>query len=94
MTKYTIKYTTQFKKDYKLAKRQNKDIQLLKDLVDLLADGRPLPEKYNDHPLQGNWKGFRECHILPDWRLIYKQEQEVLVLTMVRTGSHSDLFRK
>ena len=94
MTKYTIKYTTQFKKDYKLAKRQNKDIQLLKDLVDLLADGRPLPEKYNDHPLQGNWKGFRECHILPDWLLIYKQEQEVLVLTMVRTGSHSDLFRK
>ena len=94
MTKYTIKYTTQFKKDYKLAKRQNKDIQLLKDLVDLLADGRPLPEKYNDHPLQGNWKGFRECHILPDWLLIYKQEQDVLVLTMVRTGSHSDLFRK
>ena len=94
MTKYTIKYTTQFKKDYKLAKRQNKDIQLLKDLVDLLADGRPLPEKYNDHPLQGNWKGFRECHILSDWLLIYKQEQDVLVLTMVRTGSHSDLFRK
>ena len=94
MTKYTIKYTTQFKKDYKLAKRQNKDIQLLKDLVALLADGRSLPEKYNDHPLQGNWKGFRECHILPDWLLIYKQEQDVLVLTMVRTGSHSDLFRK
>lgn len=94
MTKYTIKYTTQFKKDYKLAKRQNKDIQLLKDLVALLADGRPLPEKYNDHPLQGNWKGFRECHILSDWLLIYKQEQDVLVLTMVRTGSHSDLFRK
>lgn len=94
MTKYTIKYTTQFKKDYKLAKRQNKDIQLLKDLVALLADGRPLPEKYNDHSLQGNWKGFRECHILPDWLLIYKQEQDVLVLTMVRTGSHSDLFRK
>ena len=94
MTKYTIKYTTQFKKDYKLAKRQNKDIQLLKDLVALLADGRSLPEKYNDHSLQGNWKGFRECHILPDWLLIYKQEQDVLVLTMVRTGSHSDLFRK
>ena len=94
MTKYTIKYTTQFKKDYKLAKRQNKDIQLLKDLVALLADGRSLPEKYNDHSLQGDWKGFRECHILPDWLLIYKQEQDVLVLTMVRTGSHSDLFRK
>ena len=94
MTKYTIKYTTQFKKDYKLAKRQNKDIQLLKDLVALLADGRSLPEKYNDHSLQGNWIGFRECHILPDWLLIYKQEQDVLVLTMVRTGSHSDLFRK
>ena len=94
MTKYTIKYTTQFKKDYKLAKRQNKNIQLLKDLVALLADGKILPEKYNDHPLQGNWKGYRECHILPDWLLIYKQEQDLLILTMVRTGSHSDLFRK
>lgn len=94
MTKYTIKYTTQFKKDYKLAKRQNKNIQLLKDLVALLADGKTLPEKYNDRPLQGNWKGYRECHILPDWLLIYKQEQDLLILTMVRTGSHSDLFRK
>jgi len=94
VTKYIVKYTTQFKKDYKLAKRQNKNLQLLKDLVALLSDGKPLPEKYNDHPLQGTWKGFRECHILPDWLLIYKLEDDVLVLTMVRTGSHSDLFRK
>ena len=92
MTKYTIKYTTQFKKDYKLAKRQNKDLNRLKELVALLADGKPLPEKYNDHSLIGNWNGYRECHILPDWLLIYKIDSEILVLTMARTGSHSELF--
>ena len=92
MTKYTVKYTTQFKKDYKLAKRQNKDLQRLKELVALLADGLPLPEHYRDHPLGGNWKGYRECHISPDWLLIYQINADVLVLTMARTGSHSDLF--
>jgi len=92
MTKYTVKYTTQFKKDYKLAKRQKKDLSLLKTVVALLADGKQLPEKYQDHPLIGNWKGYRECHILPDWLLIYRLDEDVLVLTMARTGSHSDLF--
>ena len=94
MTKYTIKYTTQFKKDYKLAKRQNKNLTLLKSIVALLADGQPLPEKYRDHPLAGNWKGYRECHILPDWLLIYKLDEDILILTMARTGSHSELFCK
>ena len=92
MTKYTIKYTTQFKKDYKQAKRQNKNIEYLKTIVALLADGKQLPEKYHDHPLVGNWKGHRECHISPDWLLIYKIDEDILILTMARTGSHSELF--
>ena len=94
MTKYTIKYTTQFKKDYKLAKRQNRNLDQLKSVIALLADGHQLPEKYQDHSLIGNWKGYRECHIFPDWLLIYKQDENVLVLTMARTGSHSELFNK
>lgn len=92
MTKYTIKYTTQFKKDYKLAKRQNKDTNLLQSVVALLANGHPLPERFRDHPLGGNWKGYRECHIVPDWLLIYRYDEDVLILTMARTGSHSELF--
>lgn len=92
--KYKIKYTTQFKKDYRLAKRQNKNPDLLMEVVALLAEGKTLPAKYNEHPLIGNWKGFRECHILPDWLLIYKIEDDILVLTLTRTGSHSDLFQR
>ena len=92
--KYKIKYTTQFKKDYRLAKRQNKNPDLLMEVVALLAEGKTLPAKYHEHPLIGNWKGFRECHILPDWLLIYKIEDDILVLTLTRTGSHSDLFQR
>lgn len=92
MTKYTIKYTTQFKKDYKLAKRRNMNLDLLKDIVNKLADGVPLEEKYKDHPLTGDWIGHRECHILPDWLLVYRIEDDVLILTLSRTGTHSDLF--
>lgn len=92
MTKYTIKYTTQFKKDYKLAKRRNMNLDLLKDIVNKLADGVPLEEKYKDHPLTGDWIGHRECHILPDWLLVYHIEDDVLILTLSRTGTHSDLF--
>ena len=92
MTKYEIKNTTQFKKDYKLAKRRGLDISLLKDIVTKLANGEPLHPKYRDHPLSSNWIGHRECHIQPDWLLIYRYEEEVLVLTLTRTGTHSDLF--
>lgn len=94
MTKYTIKSTTQFKKDYKLAKRRHLDLELLKDIVTKLANGEPLPEKNKDHALSGNWIGHRECHILPDWLLIYRIEDDVLILTLSRTGTHSDLFGK
>lgn len=94
MTKYTIKSTTQFKKDYKLAKKRHLDTELLKDIVTKLANGEVLPDKNKDHALSGNWIGHRECHILPDWLLIYRIEENVLILTLSRTGTHSDLFGK
>ncbi len=92
--KYTVKPTTQFKKDYKLAMRRGLDIRLLEGVIADLAMGIPLPEKNRDHALSGNWAGHRECHVLPDWLLIYRIEDDVLVLTLSRTGSHSDLFGK
>ena len=91
-TKYAVKLTTQFKKDYKLAVKRGLKIELLEAVVAALALGEPLPEKHRDHALTGNWIGHRECHILPDWLLIYRIEGDVLVLTLSRTGSHSDLF--
>ena len=94
MTKYTIKHTTQFKKDYKLAKRRNMKLQILKDVVTKLANGEQLETKYRDHALSGDWIGHRECHLLPDWLLIYRIEDDILVLTLTRTGTHSDLFNK
>lgn len=93
-TKYIVKTTTQFKKDYKLAVKRGLKIGLLKDIVAALAMGKTLPKKNKDHALTGNWVGHRECHILPDWLLIYRIEDDVLVLTLTRTGSHSDLFGK
>lgn len=92
MTKYTVKATSQFKKDYKLAIKRGLEIELLEKLVETLAMGDALPEKNKDHALGGNWVGYRECHILPDWLLVYRLEDEVLVLTLTRTGTHSDLF--
>ena len=90
-TKYEVKQTTQFKKDYRLAKRRCQNVQLLRAIILQLADGQPLPEKNRDHPLTGDWAGFRECHITPDWLLVYKKEDDILVLTLTRVGSHSDL---
>ena len=93
-TKYTVKPTTQFKKDFKLAMKRGLKIELLEKVITTLAMGEALPEKYKDHALTGNWVGHRECHVLPDWLLIYRIEDEVLVLTLSRTGTHSDLFGK
>ena len=93
-TKYTVKITTQFKKDYKLAMKRGLKIALLEDVVTALAMGESLPEKSKDHALTGNWAGYRECHIQPDWLLIYRIEDDVLVLTLTHTGTHSDLFGK
>lgn len=92
--KYTVKYTTQFKKDFKTATKRGLKIELLEEVIAALAMGEMLPEKYRDHALTGSWVGHRECHVLPDWLLVYRIEDEVLVLTLTRTGTHSDLFGK
>lgn len=94
MKSYKIKFTSQFKRDYKLAKKRGKDIKLLDDIIVKLAAGEALPSNYYDHPLSGNWAGHRECHIQPDWLLVYYYRDDILVLTLSRTGSHSDLFSK
>ena len=93
-TKYLVKPTTQFKKDYKQAIKRGLKIKLLEDMIAALAMGEALPEKNKDHALAGNWIGHRECHILPDWLLVYRIEDDVLVLTLARIGTHSDLFGK
>lgn len=90
--KYEILSTVRFKKDLKAIMKRGYNIQLLQDIVNLLAAGKPLPEKNKDHMLIGDWYGHRECHITPDWLLIYRIDNDVLVLTLTRTGTHSDLF--
>ncbi len=87
-----VKFTSKFKKDYKLIKKRNMNINLLKEIVNKLANSIPLEEKHKDQELTGNYKGFRECHVQPDWLLIYLVEDNKLTLTLTRTGSHSDLF--
>lgn len=87
-------YSSKFKKDYKLMKKQGKDVELLLDIVDILASEKPLEPKHKDHPLSGDYIGHRECHIQPDWLLIYKVDKGELILTLTRTGSHSELFNK
>lgn len=82
-----------FKKDLKLAKKRGLDLTLLKDVVDMLASGQTLPASYRDHPLKSDFKDFRECHIKPDWLLIYRIDNKILELYLFRTGTHSDLFK-
>lgn len=90
--KLTLKTTAKFKKDYKRMKKQGKDMSLLQSIIDRLLDEQLLEEKYHDHALVGNYLGFRECHIMPDWLLIYAVDHDKLILTASRTGTHSDLF--
>ena len=95
--RYMVKWSTRFKKDYKLAMKRGYDINLLDDVIRLIAKGdqqQKLIKEYGDHELSGDWKGHRKPHILPDWLLIYYQENDLLVLTLFRTGTHSDLFNK
>ena len=92
--KYEVKFTNQFKKDLKLAKKQNKNLDKLFEVVNILADGGILDARYRDHDLSGNYKGARECHIDPDWLLIYEIRDKVLVLMLYRLGTHSELFKK
>ena len=86
-----IKYTSQFKKDFKKVQKQNKDINKLRSIIETLSSSQRLEENFLDHPLSGEWKKYRECHISPDWLLIYKIDDECLILA--RTGSHADLFK-
>lgn len=87
-----IHYTTQFKKDYKRLKKRNKDISKIRTVIERLTTGQPSEPKYNDHPLFGKWKGYRDCHIEADWLLVYQIISDDLYLE--RTGTHSDLYRK
>ncbi len=89
-----IVWTAKFKKDYKLAIKRHLNIDLLDDIIRALSRGETLPEKNKDHELSGNWAGHRECHILPDWLLVYRIDDDILVLTLTRTGTHSDIFGK
>ena len=89
--KYKVNMTSRFKKDYKLSMKRGLDIALLDDIIKMLADDIKLHEKNKDHDLTGNWKGFRECHVLSDWLLVYKKEKDKMILLLTRTGTHSDL---
>ena len=90
--KYELVLTGKFKKGLKLARKRGLNLKLLDGIVEKLLNGIPLEEKHRDHELKGKYRGFRECHIQPDWLLIYLLENDVLTLTLVDTGAHSDLF--
>ncbi len=92
MNKYNLVLSNRFKKDLKQCVKRNLDISKMNVVVEMLLAGKQLPEKYQDHSITGNWIGYRECHIQPDWLLVYHIEDDLLVLTLTRTGTHSDLF--
>lgn len=89
---YKIKPTSKFQKDLKKISKRGYDLSLLKDVINVLAIGEELPAKYKDHPLKGNFVNCRECHITPDWLLIYEKTEDELYLYLTRTGTHSDLY--
>ena len=90
--KYRVKFTNAYKKGYKRAKKRGLNMDLLDEVVDVLRNGEKLNAKYHDHALQGDFEGFRECHIQPDWLLVYLVEDDILTLTLTDTGTHSDIF--
>jgi len=90
--KYKLAPSTKFKKDYKRAKKRGLPLKELREVVDTLAKGEKLDMRYKDHQLKGNMKDFRECHIRPDWLLVYRIYEEELILALTETGSHADLF--
>ena len=92
MPQYKPQPTSKFKRDVKLLKKRGYDLYLLYDVIAKLANGETLPEQYHDHPLRGNRKGYRDCHIQNDWVLIYKIDKGVLTLILSETGTHSDLL--
>lgn len=90
---YTLVFTSRMKRDLKLIKKRGKDISKLETVLEILLSGENLPDKYKDHQLKGEMKEFRECHVEPDWLLIYRKEDTELILYATATGTHADLFR-
>jgi mRNA interferase YafQ len=91
---YELIKTSRFKAGVKLARKRGLDISLLEDVIEKLRLDQPLEAKHRNHELSGNFKGVWECHIQPDWLLLYLKDNGVLVLTLVDTGTHSDIFKK
>lgn len=87
-----VRYSAKFKRDFKLIIKRGYNVKLFETVLELLREEKELPAKYNDHALKGGYSGYRECHITPDWLLIYKKESDMITLSLTRTGSHSDLF--
>lgn len=92
MNKFKLEMTGKFRRDLKTVIKRGYDMDLIQEVIDMLVEGKPLPAKYKDHNLTGNYVKHRECHVSPDWLLIYRVEEDILVLTLTRTGTHSDLF--
>ena len=90
---YKVEFTTRMKRDIKKMKKRGKDLSKLESVLKLLVTGEPLPKKYQDHQLTENFRDFRECHIEPDWLLIYRIYEDILILSATATGSHADLFK-
>ena len=90
--KYKLKLTSLFKKDVKRMKKRGRDMRKLDEVVTMLQNGTPLSWEFRDHALSGDYSGFRECHIKADWVLVYRKNAELLTLTLLRTGTHSDIF--
>ncbi len=91
---YQVKFTTAFKKSYKKAVKRGLDISILENVIDTLRQGKQLDNKYKPHALKGSFMGYHECHLQPDWLLIYLIEDDILTLTIADTGTHSDIFKK
>ncbi len=89
---YKIAQTTKFRRDVKALGKRGYDLSLLQKVVDMLASGKPMPPEYEDHPLKGKYKGYRDYHIKDDWILLYKVKKDILILTLAGTGTHSDIL--
>lgn len=87
-----IRYSRRFKKDFKTIVKRGYDVKRLEEVLEFLCEEQTLPQKYLDHALTGNYADHRECHITPDWLLVYKIEKDILTLSLTRTGTHRDLF--
>ena len=89
---YELKYTRAFRRGYKRAQKRGLNLSLLGEIVEMLRCGKKLPKKYADHCLSGDFSQCRECHIQPDWLLVYRIDDDILTLTLMDTGTHAELF--